>query len=198
MRTPIDFLLLEDDDVVARGVMRILAPFGIVVHARTCAEALRLLAETSPLSLITDVTLPDGNGLDVAAYAAAHRRVRRVLVMSGSVDRALLNRASALGATYLIKPVNSNLLRRFAAIVSERIESQVQARLAVWAQRYGLDDEHIASLALAVLGQEVDDKKTVRELLVRTGDKSLTIAVSRLHMELHQERSREENDGGEP
>ncbi len=197
-RAPIDFLLLEDDDTIARVLVRTLSPFGIVVHVTTCADALRLLAEASPLALVTDIGLPDGNGLDVAAYATAHRRVRRVLVLSGSVDRASLNRASEIGATYLVKPVSTSLLRRFAVSIDQRIEAQVQARLAVWVERYGLEPEHVASLTLAALGQEVDDQRSVRELLARTGNRSLTIAVSRLHMELHEKRPGEDDDGGEP
>lgn len=194
VRSPIDFLLLEDDVALARATMRVLSPFGIVVPVHTCAEALQLLADTSPLSLVADIGLPDGNGLDVAAYAMVHRRVRRVLVMSGSVDRASLNRASDIGATYLLKPVDWTLLRRFAASVSTRVEAQVQARLAVWAQRYGLKDEHVTSLTSAALGQEIADEDTIMELLSRTGDKSLTTAVSRLYMEIHARRMPPEND----
>ena len=197
-RAPIDFLLLEDCALLARGLSRALSPFGIVLHVSTCEEALRVLAENTPAALVADVALPDGNGLDVAAYAIAHRHVRRVLIMSGGVDRASLNRANALGATYLVKPVDLSMLRRFAMSAVGRVESAVHLRATVWASRYRLTESQVSTLSLAALGRDLEDEEAVKELLARTGDRSLTGAAARLHLEIHAERSPEDEDGGEP
>jgi CheY-like chemotaxis protein len=159
-----DFLVLEDDPTVARLTVRALRPFGSVVSASTCDEARRLILETPPLGLVVDWDLPDGEGIDVAAWAVREMKVGHVLV-----------------------------LERFALrVLSAQPERKVLVKIQDWRQRYRLDETETAVLGISVLGfdktrAQVDGKTyraSVRKILAKTGDSELTTAVARLHLEI--------------
>lgn len=199
MSSPVDFLLLEDNRLVARSLIRILSTFGIVLHVETCEEAKNFLMDGDVPALVTDVDLPDGSGIDVAEWAVAKGRARRVLVLSGMVDRDRLNRAGALEATYLLKPVDPKQVQHFAVTVRDnRVEDLVAARVGVWQLRYELSEAEADILRMAALGAPRADivrareveletvKKQTKKLLARTGDERLSDAVTRLHLEIEE------------
>jgi len=67
--------------------------------ATTLAAGRALLAETRPDVVLTDVLLPDGNGIDAIPTLVAAAPGVRVLILTGHTDVDLLSRAAALGAS---------------------------------------------------------------------------------------------------
>jgi len=106
-------LHVEDDLLLAEAVRATFEAFGFRgtnLMANSVGEAREILADVANHEridlVISDMQLPDGTGLDVIRYlrSSPGREHIPILVLSGDVDSATVNRAYALGASaYLPK-----------------------------------------------------------------------------------------------
>lgn len=107
-------LVLEDDRVLAEMIEYLLESSGFEVKiAATTAEALSLGPAFQPKIMLVDITLPDGNGLDVLEQFRKDARLSglRAFVMSTQRLKASRERAEALGAlAYWAKPFEPTAL----------------------------------------------------------------------------------------
>lgn len=102
---------VEDDELLAGAVRSAFEAFGFpgrFLTASTVSEAEDLLAEASPTVdlVISDMSLPDGSGLDVVRAVRANPLKAHVpvLILSGHTEACMVNRAYALGAnSYVAK-----------------------------------------------------------------------------------------------
>lgn len=97
--------LIEDDQTIAKHLMRLLRTEGFtVVHATTRHEAHQLLAvHTFDLALI-DISLPDGNGFAVCTEVKAAQSIP-VIFLTASDDEASVVTGLNMGADdYITKP----------------------------------------------------------------------------------------------
>ena len=100
-------ILVTDDDAAIRTVVReALRRAGHVVEtAATLADLRRHLRTFRPQVLVTDVVLPDGNGLDIVPELIAEHPAMPVIVMSAQNTFTTALRATEQGAfEYLPKP----------------------------------------------------------------------------------------------
>ncbi|MCI5112601.1 MAG: response regulator [Marivita sp.] len=99
-------LLIEDEDLLARNIMRSLERIGIDVRRTGSAMAARQALAAGGYDLvIADISLGDGDGLDVLGEAAPTLGPTPVIVMTG--QDSVQNRARAEGlsvAAFLSKP----------------------------------------------------------------------------------------------
>jgi PAS domain S-box-containing protein len=105
-------LYVEDEEDVRRMSARALRTRGYdVVDVRTGAEAIDAYDDQGPFDLLlSDVVLPDANGLDLAARLARQGSLR-VLLTSGYTDeRAGRKRIREYGYPFLEKPYDVNVL----------------------------------------------------------------------------------------
>lgn len=83
-------LVVEDEPALARLACRMLASLGHVAHAETNAMvALEKLEQVRFDVLLTDVTMPDMDGVTLARLALKKRPALRVLITSGYASRLL-------------------------------------------------------------------------------------------------------------
>ncbi len=97
-------LLVDDDDSYARAVTRWLVTAGCeVVYAANGQEALEILREAPVDSILTDLFMPEKEGLETITEARMTRPGVRIVAMSGGGSlgdgRTLLTVARALGAS---------------------------------------------------------------------------------------------------
>jgi DNA-binding response OmpR family regulator len=113
-RRPI--LIVEDEGDLAITCARLLRRRGhAVVTVGSRAAALATLAETRPAAVVSDVRLPDGDGLDVVRAARAMRPPVPAVVMTARASERGRVAARAAGAMgYLPKPFGVDA---FAALV---------------------------------------------------------------------------------
>jgi DNA-binding response OmpR family regulator len=100
--------VVDDDKLVSALVATWLAKAGYAV--KTCgtfAEAKRQIMADSPPVLVVDVRLEGFNGIHLAILARQLNPNSRIVVLSGYDDPVLRRDAMALGAVYLLKPLNS-------------------------------------------------------------------------------------------
>lgn len=116
--TPLDVLIVEDHPLAA-DALRLL--FDAVGHrprlAASVAAAVRECAHRAPDLMLLDLTLADGDGLDVLAQTAAAGTTPRVTVaLTGHDDHVLTERCRRAGCLdVILKPVMPrDLLERIA------------------------------------------------------------------------------------
>lgn len=101
-------LIVEDNELVT-GALRILfeETGRRVTVAHSVAEAVRAGQSDPPDLLLLDLTLPDGDGLEVARSLATHGvHPHATVAITGRDDTASRERCSAAGCTeVLVKPV---------------------------------------------------------------------------------------------
>ncbi len=100
-------LVVEDDSETRKGVQLLLEEFDLDVKAAsTLAEGRVALASFDPDVCLTDLQLPDGDGIDFIRDARAANPRREIVVLTGhgSLDTAI--EAMKAGAfDYLVKPL---------------------------------------------------------------------------------------------
>ncbi len=133
----IRILLADDQALVRAGLRAILGAMPdveVVAEAANGAEALRLARELAPDIALLDVTMPELNGIDVAARIRRECPTTRTMIVSGHVDAAFVRGALAAGAlAYLPKDADVGELEQAVHTVM-RGERYVTLALASLAQ----------------------------------------------------------------
>jgi two-component system cell cycle sensor histidine kinase/response regulator CckA len=108
-------LLVDDEDSIRRLVRTILEGMGyVVLDAGNGLEGLAVCrAHEGPIDiLISDVTMPELDGRDLAASARELRPDLKVLLMSAHSEEVVFERRVAPGTAFLQKPSTSMVLER--------------------------------------------------------------------------------------
>ncbi len=106
-------LLVEDQEAIRKAVATRLRQLGATVFAASCGkEALRMLATAAAMDvLISDIDLPDFDGIALCREARARFSHLRVLLTTGYVDGELLQRERLENAWHtLVKPFDMHAL----------------------------------------------------------------------------------------
>ena len=115
-------LVVEDEHEVRALVQRILEEFGyVVLSAGEIADAFRLVERHagSIQLLLTDIVMPEMNGVQLAERLVALHPEMAVLYMSGYTDGAIVNQAC-----FIQKPLTPDALaRKVRAVLDARADS---------------------------------------------------------------------------
>ncbi len=106
-------MLIDDNEMDVEHLSRYLRDLGVksVIVQRTCKGAFEKAALLHPHTILLDLNLPDGYGLDLLSRLKMDGRTRDIPVMIVSVEERR-SEAFALGATgYLVKPINRSELQ---------------------------------------------------------------------------------------
>lgn len=112
-------ILIADDDDAVRQIMRIsLQQAGYdVCEAANGAEAIRALRTTPFDLIITDILMPEQDGLETIMHVRRQNPNLKVLAISGADNTLFLANAAGLGATQILrKPFQVSAL--LAAVAS--------------------------------------------------------------------------------
>ena len=120
---PIRVFLLDDHEVVRRGLRELLEADGDIVvvgESGLAEEAVRRIPAMRPDVAILDGRLPDGSGIDVCREVRSrHPEIATLILTSYDDDEALFAAIMAGAAGYVLKQVRGNDLvdavRRIAA-----------------------------------------------------------------------------------
>lgn len=123
-------LVVEDHSALRRTLERALQPFAArVLVAATVTDGLRLLADERPQLVVTDVRLPDGNGIEVARAASLMKPLPVVVAMSGEATPDEAFRLAQYGVRgYLTKPLQ---LADFSATVKNALSEPPELSTAL-------------------------------------------------------------------
>lgn len=100
-------LLVDDDPAVLKGLCAAFGRLGLTPEtAKDGGQALKRLSASSPDLMITDIIMPDREGLETIMAARAQAPRLKIIAMSGGgrVDSGeFLNVARALGADAVLR-----------------------------------------------------------------------------------------------
>lgn len=184
------FLVVEDDDLVARWLVRAFERFRKVTRAASVTEGRALLEDKTRtwVAVVTDIGLPDGTGLDIVRTARAEHPMISVLVLTASTVPKVVNNSFLLGASFLSKPTTEESLQMFAnrALAASRVQDRRVFRvMEAAATEWSLTDREVELLSLALgdrerneladaLGVSENTAKTqVKNLLRKSGARNL-------------------------
>jgi DNA-binding NtrC family response regulator len=105
-------LLVEDDRDFGASMVEMISRLGFdVKHARTLEAARGFVEDWSPTVIVADLSLPDGDGLELRVHEGVPPETPIVVVTGNATSRAA-KRALEIGATdYLTKPVDAMRLK---------------------------------------------------------------------------------------
>jgi DNA-binding NarL/FixJ family response regulator len=164
---PIEVFLLDDHEVVRRGVRELLESEGdikVVGEASTAAEALARVPAVRPRVAILDVRLPDGDGVTVCRDLKSEMPDLACLMLTSFADDEALFEAIMAGAAgYLLKEVRAadilsavRTVAKGGSLLDPRTTMRLMERLRSEAGRTDKDDP------LAVLS---DQERKVLDLI---------------------------------
>ena len=107
-------LIVDDERDLVDAYVRLLERAGHrCVGAFGAHEAIELIDAETPDLVLTDLSLPDSNGLEVIRHLRAKSAVVPIIVMSGHNTQGMNEAARAAGANLcLLKPVSIAELKR--------------------------------------------------------------------------------------
>jgi CheY-like chemotaxis protein len=110
-------ILIVDDSKLARIVaaknIHALQPDWERVEASNADEALAAVADGKIDLAVLDYNMPGKNGLELAAELRALHPSMPLAVITANVQDEIINRARAVNATFVAKPLTEDALRGF-------------------------------------------------------------------------------------
>jgi two-component system response regulator YesN len=171
----INILIVDDQKNIRDGLRAMLSQFPLkfdgVFSAASGIEALDILRQNSIQLVITDIRMPEMDGLGLMAQTREERIKVDYLIISGYSDFAYAQKAMGLGAkAYLLKPVKREDLQ--SAV--EHVLQEVRARQAL-----SRNMKHISRRA-----READRKELVMFMQGAASEPEWTAETERQHPEL--------------
>lgn len=125
MTTPVRVFLVDDHEVVRRGVSELLQAehdIEVVGEAGTAAQARSRIPVTHPDVVLLDVRLPDGSGIDVCReLRATHPEINFLILTAYDDDQAMYAAVIAGASGYVLKDVRgSGLIDSVRQVASGR------------------------------------------------------------------------------
>ncbi len=120
-------LIAEDEIRIREGIRKLFSKLGseylIVGEANDGLEGLEICRRVEPDLIITDVQMPNMNGLEMLEALYAEGSTARAIVLSAYSEFEYARSAMKLGVTeYLLKPVNLNDFSKALENIKRQIE----------------------------------------------------------------------------
>jgi response regulator NasT len=170
-------IAVADDELDMRDYFRQFLPLlghTVVGAAQTGRELLDLCAATSPDLVITDIKMPDMDGIDAAIQLYRQAPVPVILV-SAYHDHEFIQRASADHImAYLVKPIKQADLEPAIGIAMRRFEQFQALRKETSDLKQALEDRKVIEKAKGILMKKanLDEHDAFRRLQKLASDKN--------------------------
>ena len=115
-KQPLHLMIVDDHEIVRQGLREVINSipgFLVVAEASTCRDAL-LRIQNTPVDLIfIDLTLPDGNGMELIHILRRQSAPPHIVVLSAMINDDLLLETMLAGASgYLTKDISATEIER--------------------------------------------------------------------------------------
>ena len=168
MTRPLRIIVADDEPDMRDYFRKILPRLGhqVLAAAETGRDLVELCRKGGPDLVITDIKMPDMDGIDAATLLYQERPVPVILV-SAYHEPDLIARAEAdhiLG--YLVKPIKQSDLEPAIALATKRFEQFETLRKEAADLRQALEDRKIIERAKGLLMRKVglDEQEAFRRL----------------------------------
>lgn len=179
-------ILIADDEEVMRDYFQDMLPdlgHEVVAAASTGRELVELCERHEPDMVITDIRMPELDGID-AAREITRRYAIPIILVSAFSDAQLIERAqdtTILG--YLVKPIQRDTLAATVAIAGRRFDELEALRRETGDLRQALEDRKIIERAKGILMSrtgltEADAYGRLRSAAMKNGQRLVEVARS--------------------
>lgn len=157
-------LIVDDEPVVREGLAYIIdwqaAGFEIIGSASNGQEGLEQIKKLQPDVVLTDVKMPEMDGIEMVRFACENDLRREFIILSGHSDFIYAKEAISLGvAHYLLKPVDElELLEALERISRQIILKKKQTANLTLYQNY-IDASRVRNF---ILNDQCDKELTTR------------------------------------
>nr|WP_321267878.1 response regulator [uncultured Sulfurimonas sp.] len=126
-------LYVEDDEMVRKSAVEYLERVAKkVLQAKDGKEAINVWKKHKPDIIITDISMPRLNGIDMASYIRAHDKDVQIIIATAHSDIDYLLKAVELQLVkYIIKPITKEKLLGALEKSMELIEDKSKFNLAL-------------------------------------------------------------------
>jgi len=126
-------LYVEDEEMVRKSAVEYLNRVcKLVLEAKDGKEAIMMWKEYKPDIIITDISMPRLNGIDMASYIRAHDKEVQIIITTAHSDTDYLLKAVELQLVkYIIKPITKDKLLSALEKSIELIEDKSKFNLAL-------------------------------------------------------------------
>lgn len=119
-------LIVDDDAYIRTGIKQLIdwdeLGIEIVGEAEGGREALRIFLETKPQLVLTDIRMPDGDGLDLIRNIREQNLNTRIIILSGYDEFDYVRKAMHYQVEdYLLKPVDADELKEIVKSCCEEL-----------------------------------------------------------------------------
>ncbi|PTY00753.1 hypothetical protein DB346_14135 [Verrucomicrobia bacterium LW23] len=163
-------LIVDDDDTFRRLIVMKLQPRGVpVLGVSNVKQALEELQNDPPDLLVTDLQLPDGDGLELLHFVRRNNLACDVIIMTGfgSIQTAVEAMKSG-AANYLVKPFSmSHFDLALAMVLDQRKLRRENSYL-----RERLDEYHHTGIL-----HQSPEMRRVQELIARISPTDATVLI---------------------
>ncbi|WP_284645548.1 response regulator [Paenibacillus silviterrae] len=126
-------LIVDDEVMIKRSLTKLInqSPYGfqVVGEAEDGSEALALWERLTPHLVITDISMPVMDGLELISSIRSRERETEVVILSGYDDFAYAQQAVRYGIMdYVLKPVREEQLNEILAKAAEKIGERTRLR----------------------------------------------------------------------
>uniref|UniRef100_UPI00405732EA response regulator transcription factor n=1 Tax=Acetatifactor sp. TaxID=1872090 RepID=UPI00405732EA len=155
-------LLLEDDQNLNRGICLKLSKEGYQVwSAYTIREAEEIFEKESIDLVISDITLPDGSGMDFGRVIRAKSNVLLIYLTAMNQEIDIVNGYDAGADDYITKPFSVNILTSKVNAFMRRLNGQEEGVL-----RTGDIEVSVKDMQVKKSGTLIPLSKTELQLLI--------------------------------
>jgi DNA-binding NarL/FixJ family response regulator len=156
-RPPIRIVLIDDSELLRRGVKSVLStthsdiPLQIVAEATTVADGISICERLQPNVVLLDMRLPDGSGLDACREILKKSPKTRVVILTAHSNDNLVYDAVTAGAHgYLMQEIDAaGLVQALQDVAAGRsiLDAEATARV-LRLLRGGTQGEHGPDLSI--------------------------------------------------
>lgn len=153
MKPSLRIAIAEDEPELLIDLEETLLEFGhqVVAKAKTGTELVDRCRELSPDLVITDIKMPDMDGLDAAARICKLRPTP-IVIVSAYHDQEFINRAlKEYVLAYLVKPLSDQSLKTSIALAMQRFKEFEALQKQVSDVQQALEDRKIVERAKGIL-----------------------------------------------
>lgn len=190
------FLIVEDEPTLARTLARTFGRHRAVEVVHNMSTAREMLdGDRDWTGVVLDLILPDGYGLDLLSEIRQSHGALPVLVLTGELNRDVVNKVQTMRGEYVCKPASAENLNPFIqrALAQERVDdAAIGQRIEHLSRQLKLTRRETELLTLSVDGlsrkqlaqalgvAENTVKAQIRSLLKKSGARSLATLAQKV------------------
>lgn len=187
-------ILLVDDDAVFRAHMKSMIDwesegFTIIAEARNGKEAIECLEKVKPDVVITDMSMPVMNGVELIDYLSEYHQDMQVLALSGYNDFNYVRDSMKKGAMdYLLKDqFDEKQCRAALKSVNQKLSGSTGTGRTQFVSRERQEQEFVLLLLSGCAGNKDEISRRMNELNLQSLGKGIIVAVTELDEETYKD-----------